>query len=49
MTIDKEIKEYQWNSQIIKWIMYENKQSENGSVPWQQVINCYNETMLVQV
>ena len=42
MTMDKEINGYQWNSQIIKWIMYQNKKSGNDVVPWQQIIVRYH-------
>ena len=42
MANDKEINGYQWNHQIIKRIMYENKQSGSESVPWQQVIVRYH-------
>ena len=41
MAIDKEINGYQRNHQIIKRIMYENKQSGSESIPWQQVIVHY--------
>ena len=48
MAIDKEINGYQWNDQIIKWIINKNKQSESEIILWQQVTVCYHEMELVQ-
>ena len=42
MIINNEINRYQWNDQILKWIMHKNKQSESEIVPWQQVMVRYN-------
>ena len=47
VVINKEINEYQWNNQIIKWIIKKNKQSESEIVPWQQVTVRYHEMELV--
>ena len=33
MAIDKKSNGYQWNDQIIKWIVHKNKQSESEIVP----------------